>query len=192
MEMVWKPLPALPEFEAYNILQMEKEVTGVYISGHPLDEYADELSHLEVNSQFLRSQKEDSPDGGMSMDQATVSMGGMIAEKRMKATKSGNMMAFIQLEDLYGVTEVLVFPKVYDRVSSLLTQDNAVVLTGKLSVREDEDTKLLLDSVMPLKGYSGGARAAEPHRGAGSKPSQPANKAPETSHADAPASADFI
>ena len=153
------PLPALREFELYNLLQMEKEVTGVYISGHPLDEYADELNRLEVNSQFLRSQKEDSPDGGMSLDQATVAMGGMIAEKRMKATKSGNMMAFIQLEDLYGITEVLVFPKVYDRVSSMLTQDNPVVMTGKLSVREDEDIKLLLDGVQPLKGYAGGANA---------------------------------
>jgi len=156
------PLPDIREFEKYNLLQMEKEVTGVYITGHPLDEYVDELNLLEVTSQFLRSQKDDAPDGGMSLDQATVSMGGMIAEKRMKATKSGNMMAFVQLEDLYGVTEVLVFPKVYDRVSAMLTQDNPVVLTGKLSVREDEDIKLLLDNAMPLKGYVGGANA--PHR----------------------------
>ncbi len=154
------PLPELKEFELYNLLQMEKEVTGVYISGHPLDEYSEELGMLEINSQYLRSQKEDSPDGGMSLDQATVSMGGMIAERRMKATKSGNMMAFVQLEDLYGVTEVLVFPKVYDRVSAMLAQDSPLVMTGKLSVREDEDIKLLLDSVQPLKGYSGGAARA--------------------------------
>ena len=158
------PLPELREFELYNLLQMEKEVTGVYISGHPLDEYAAELAKLEVNSQFLRSQKEDSPDGGMSLDQATVAMGGLIAEKRMKATKSGNMMAFVQLEDMYGITEVLVFPKVYDRVSALLNQDSAVVLTGKLSVREDEDIKLLLDSAQPLKGYRGAAEAEDRSR----------------------------
>ena len=164
------PLPELKEFEHYNLLQMEKEVTGVYISGHPLDEYSEELGMLEINSQYLRSQKEDSPDGGMSLDQATVSMGGMIAERRMKATKSGNMMAFVQLEDLYGVTEVLVFPKVYDRVSAMLAQDSPLVMTGKLSVREDEDIKLLLDSVQPLKGYSGGAARAAHTRGEQPRP----------------------
>ena len=147
------PLPNLAEYPLNMKLQMEKEVTGVYISGHPLDEYRDELEKLEVDSRYLASLKEGSPDGGMSHDQSVVSMGGVLTEKKMKATKSGNMMAFVQLEDLYGVTEVLVFPKVYDRVSGFLTPDSAVVMTGKLSVREDEDIKLLLDTVRPLKGY---------------------------------------
>ena len=70
----------------------------------------------------------------------------------MKAVKSGNMMAFVQLEDMYGVTEVLVFPKVYDRVSALLQTDEPVLMSGKLSVREDEAPKLLLDRVCPLRG----------------------------------------
>ena len=86
----------------------------------------------------------------MSWDQKTVSMGGLIAEKKMKAVKSGNMMAFLQLEDLYGTTEVLVFPKVYERVSELLRTDSPVLLTGKLSVREEEAPKLLLDRVSRL------------------------------------------
>ena len=150
------PLPALKEFNLNQLLQMEKEVTGVYVSGHPLDDYREELSKLEVNSQFLAALKDDAPDGGMSYDQQTVSMGGMVAEKRMKATKSGNLMAFVQLEDLYGITEVLVFPRVYDRVSDMLTVDNPVVMTGKLSVREEEAPKLLLDRVRPLRGYAGG------------------------------------
>ena len=149
------PLPPVKEVTLNQLLQMEKEVTGVYVSGHPLDDFREELSKLEVNSQFLAALREDAPDGGMSYDQQTVSIGGMVAEKRMKATKSGNMMAFVQLEDLYGVTEVLVFPRVYDRVSELLTVDNPVVMTGKLSVREEEAPKLLLDSVRPLRGYAG-------------------------------------
>ena len=86
----------------------------------------------------------------MSWDQKTVRMGGIIAEKKMKAARSGNMMAFVQLEDMYGVTEVLVFPKVYERVSHLLNQDAPVVMTGKLSIREEEAPKLLLDRVAPL------------------------------------------
>jgi len=148
------PMPELEEFSLTDRLQMEKETTGVYITGHPLDDYADELSLLEVNSQMLADLAETSPDVLMSYDQRPVSMGGLITEKRMKATRSGNMMCFVQLEDLYGVTEVLVFPKVYERYGAMLAEETAVLMTGKLSVREDEAPKLLMDRVAPLKGAS--------------------------------------
>ena len=144
------PMPDLPPLGKNQMLQMEKETTGVYISGHPLDAYAAQLSRLRVNARFLQSLAEESPDGGMSWDQKQVRMGGIIADKKLKAARSGNMMAFVQLEDMYGVTEVLVFPKVYERVSGLLTQDAPVVMTGKLSIREEEAPKLLLDRVAPL------------------------------------------
>ena len=145
------PMPRLPEFDKNLLLQMEKETTGVYISGHPLDDYANQLAKLEVNAQFLSGLVEDAPDGGMSYDQKMVRMGGIIASKRMKASRSGNMMAFVQLEDMYGVTEVLVFPKVYERVASLLVQDTPVLMTGRLSIREEEEPKLLLERIAPLK-----------------------------------------
>jgi len=144
------PMPNLPPFDKNQLLQMEKETTGVYISGHPLDAYAEQLSRLPVNAAFLESLVEEAPDGGMSWDQKAVRMGGIIAEKKMKATRSGNMMAFVQLEDMYGVTEVLVFPKVYERVSAQLVEDAPVVMSGKLSIREEEAPKLLLDRVAPL------------------------------------------
>ena len=145
------PLPDVPDFSRQEQLRMEREVTGVYITGHPLDEYEAVLSKLEVDSQALQSLSEEA-DGGMSWDQKPVTMGGIVAERKVKATKSGTMMAFVQLEDMYGLTEVLVFPKVYDRVGHLLTQDAPVLLTGRLSVREEESPKLLLDSVRPLDG----------------------------------------
>ncbi len=151
VEIAPPPLPDLPEFSRQDQLRMEREVTGVYITGHPLDEYEAELSKLEVNSQVLQGLSEEA-DGGMAWDQKLVSMGGIVAERKLKATKSGTMMAFVQLEDMYGLTEVLVFPKVYDRVGHLLSQDAAVLLTGRLSVREEESPKLLLDSVRPLGG----------------------------------------
>ncbi len=144
------PMPNLPEFDHFTKLQMEKDTTGVYISGHPLDAYADQLNKLSVNAQTLAELAE-APDGGMSQDQKVVRMGGLIAEVKMKATRSGGMMAFVQLEDMYGVTEVLVFPKVYDRVGAQLVEDTAVVMTGRLSVREDETPKLLLERVAPLR-----------------------------------------
>ena len=145
------PMPDMREFDRQTLLQMEHDTIGVYISGHPLDEYSEELSALEFDSRVLGEMKE-REDKGMAYDQKNVRMGGLITEKKMKAVKSGNMMAFVQLEDLYGVTEVLVFPKVYERVSAMLQVNTPVLMSGKLSVREDEDTKLLLDRVTPLKG----------------------------------------
>ena len=146
------PMPAMKEFSMADRLQMEKETTGVYISGHPLDEYTEELSRLAVSSRLLEELSESDPEALMRYDQRSVAMGGLIAEKRMKATKNGSMMAFVQLEDLYGVTEVLVFPKTYERVSAMLVPETAVLMQGRLSVREDEAPKLLLESVQPLKG----------------------------------------
>lgn len=157
------PMPNMPPFDKIQLLQMEKETTGVYISGHPLDGYADQLARLQVNARFLQSLAEESPDGGMSWDQKPVRMGGIIADKKVKAARSGNMMAFVQLEDMYGVTEVLVFPKVYERVSAQLTQDAPVVMTGKLSIREEEAPKLLLDRVAPLSEMD--SLSARPARG---------------------------
>ena len=144
------PMPNLPPLDKRQLLQMEKETTGVYISGHPLDAYADQLGKLTVNARFLESLAEETADHGMGWDQKPVRMGGIIAEKKMKATRSGSMMAFVQLEDMYGVTEVLVFPKVYEREAAKLVEDAPVVMAGKLSVREDESPKLLLDRVAPL------------------------------------------
>ena len=92
---------------------------------------------MAVSSPLLDEQSESDPEALMRYDQRSVAMGGLIAEKRMKATKNGSMMAFVQLEDLYGVTEVLVFPKTYERVSAMLVPETAVLMQGRLSVRED-------------------------------------------------------
>ena len=143
-------IPSLPEHPRKVLLSMEKEMTGVYITGHPLDAYADALSELEVNSKFLSELSEEDPEMLLKYDGRRVEMGGLIHEKRTKATRSGSLMAFVQLEDLYGITEVLIFPKVYERVSALLIEDSAVRMTGRLSVRDEESPKLLLDQVAPL------------------------------------------
>ena len=144
------PMPDFPDFDLTDRLQMEKETTGVYITGHPLDAYTDALSELEVNSKFLEELAEGDPEMLLKYDGRRVEMGGLISEKRTKATRSGGLMAFVQLEDLYGITEVLVFPKVYERVSAALIEESAVRMTGRLSVRDEESPKLLLDQVAPL------------------------------------------
>ena len=165
------PAPAFPdlkEFDKRVLLEMERETIGVFISGHPLDEYTQELSELKYNAGFLEELAE-RPDHGMEYDQKLVRMGGLIVEKKTKAVKSG-MMAFLQLEDMYGVTEVLVFPKIYERLSSALTTDEPVLLVGKLSVREDEATKLLLERCIPCGRLRRRSTCATMRRSGGSLP----------------------
>ncbi len=154
------PPPPMPDVEDYSfpeLLKMEHEVTGVFISGHPLDEFAGELAKLEVNTQLL-SEFPEREDRGMSYDGRMVRMGGLIAGRKMKASKGGAMMSFVTLEDLFGSVEVLVFPKVYERLGRDLATEEPVLMTGRLSVSEkDENTldiRLLLEDMEPLRGAS--------------------------------------
>ncbi len=145
------PLPDLPEFPAPALLTMEREVTGVYISGHPLDAHRELLEQLEINTAWLE-ELQHTPETMLRYDGQAARMGGIVTEMHTKTTKSGGLMAFLTLEDLTGQVEVLVFPRVYERHFSLLTADAMLLLSGKLSVREDEAPKLLLDSAVPLEG----------------------------------------
>lgn len=144
------PLPQMDEYPARVLLSMEKEMTGVYITGHPLDEYREALSHLEVNARFLSSLSEEYEDHGLSLDGTSATMGGIILEKHTKATRKGDMMAFATLEDLYGSTEILIFPRTYEQYRHLLEPDTLVAISGHLSIREDDEPKLLADTVAPL------------------------------------------
>lgn len=142
--------PDVQEYSWPLLLSMEKEMTGVYISGHPLDEYMDELSSFSFTTASIEEMSEEA-DGGLSHDGQSVRMGGLVIALRPKATRKGGMMAFLTLEDLTGQVECLLFPAVYEKYGHTVRQDEPVVLIGKLSVREDEDTKLLIDSIEPLK-----------------------------------------
>lgn len=141
--------PDVGEYPYKQLLSMEKEMTGVYVSGHPLDEYRKELETLEINTAWVAELKE-RPDAGIDEDGRQVVMGGILTALRPKATKKGAMMGFITLEDLTGQIECLLFPRIFERYSKLLELDMPVLLTGHLSVREEEDTKLLVDVVEPL------------------------------------------
>ena len=141
--------PDVGEYPYKQLLSMEKEMTGVYVSGHPLDEYRKELEALEINTAWVAELKE-RPDAGIDEDGRQVVMGGILTALRPKATKKGAMMGFITLEDLTGQIECLLFPRIFERYNKLLELDMPVLLTGHLSVREQEDTKLLVDVVEPL------------------------------------------
>ena len=139
-------IPYVPEHLPKVLLSMEKEMTGVYISGHPLDEVAALLQtgYTTVQDVLIIAEGE---DHGMDYDGTQVIMAGILTACKGKITKKGAMMGFLTLEDLTGQIEGLVFPKIYERYVPLLLADNLVVLTGKLSYREEEEPKLLVDSV---------------------------------------------
>ena len=149
LEEVNPPIPDVPDYPLRTKLGYEKSVTGLYITGHPLGEYTTALSGLSMNTAKLAELTE-APDHGLASDGMRVSMGGMLTEVRQKATRSGSLMGFATLEDLTGAIEMLIFPKVLERVATELMPDTAVIVTGRLSIREDEDPKLLLDEIEPM------------------------------------------
>ena len=141
--------PPLEEYPKEELLRQEKEMTGVYCSGHPLDEYAPILDAMPVNTAYV-AELTDRDDKGLSEDGKPVKMGGIIVASHAKATKKGAMMGFLTLEDLTGQIEGLVFPRVYEVYGHDLSGDRPVLISGKLSVREEDDTKLLVDTIEPL------------------------------------------
>ncbi len=145
-------LPNLPDYPLRQRLALEKEIAGVYITGHPLDDYRDVLGKLPFSTADLDG-LEERADRGLSLDGQIVDMGGILTEVKGKATKKGAYMGFITLEDLTGQIECLVFPKVYERYQGMMAVDDLVVLHGRLSIREEEAPKLLVEKLIPLEAW---------------------------------------
>ena len=141
--------PDLKEYPRHALLAMEKEVTGIYISGHPLDAFADELGRLEWTSGALEELAE-REDRGQPEDGRYVEMGGLAVGVKQKATRNGGLMAFVTLEDLTGQVECLFFPRVWDQWNSLIRQDEPYVFSGRLSIPEERTPSLVVESVRPL------------------------------------------
>jgi len=148
--------PDIKEFDKKVILSMEKEITGLYLSGHPLDEYRDRLEHAIDTTTADIAALEDSMQGNLNAqvkalsDGDNVTVGGIILHKKTKTTKNNSMMAFITLEDLYGQVEAIVFPKILSKYSQYIHEDNIVVIKGRISIREDEQPKILCQEVIPV------------------------------------------
>jgi len=148
--------PDLKEFSREMLLSMEKEMLGLYISGHPLDEFRDELmEQVTVNSRDINSHgsegEVEGSDGTGLIDGMLVTVGGIIADVKAKTTRSNNLMAFVTLEDLYGSMEVIVFPTVLSRYRNLLAGDNTVVIDGRISIKEEEAPKIICENVRLLR-----------------------------------------
>ena len=145
-------LPEVSNFSKEMLLAMEKEMLGVYITDHPLNEYADRIRELvSVTSEQLSAAAEpEHHDGNEIVDGMSVIMAGMITGKKNLVTKNNKMMAFVDLEDLYGTVEVVVFPNVYERFSHSIAEDKVVIIKGKLNFKEEEVPKLLADTIVDI------------------------------------------
>ncbi|SDY45655.1 DNA polymerase III subunit alpha [Tindallia californiensis] len=142
--------PSVEEFALPIKLSMEKEVLGLYLSGHPLSEHQDILeNYMTANTADFIKMVED-PMTTPLKDRQNIIIGGMILSRSMKTTKNNQMMAIIQLEDLYGTVECIVFPKVLDQCLSLVQEDEIVVIDGMLDCRDEEAPKVLVNQLAPL------------------------------------------
>ncbi|MCI8927265.1 MAG: DNA polymerase III subunit alpha [Lachnospiraceae bacterium] len=139
-------LPDVGEYSKEMLLSFEKEVLGIYVSGHPLEEWEDlwKKGITNTTADFVLEEGADEP---AVRDNATAVIGGMIADKRIKYTKSDKVMAFLQVEDLLGIVEVVVFPRDYERNSQKLVEENKVFVRGRVSLEEDKDGKLICERI---------------------------------------------
>ena len=142
--------PAVGEFEKEVLLGFEKEVLGIYLSGHPLEEYTQKLQKNVTASttDFIR----DEETGAVKvLDNATVVVGGMISDKTVKFTKNNQAMAFIELEDMTGSVEVIVFPKTYEKYQHALTMDNKIFVVGRATIEDEQNGKIICERIVPFE-----------------------------------------
>ena len=139
-------MPDLDEFNKETILAFEKEVLGIYLSGHPLEGYRDIMEKMSTARTADFQQDEDT---GLPkvVDGQKVVLGGMITDKTIKYTKNNKVMAFFTLEDLVGTVEVVVFPRDYEKCQALLNDEEKVFIQGRVSAEDDRPSKLILEKI---------------------------------------------
>ena len=135
-------LPEIPEYGKKDLLAFEKEILGIYISGHPLESYENILKKY-INSSTLEIYDEDIA----LKDGQKIIIGGIISEKQIKVTKSNKIMAFLKFEDLYGEIEVILFPNMYDKYSDKLFYNSPMIVSGFIKSHETEEPKIICDKI---------------------------------------------
>ncbi len=144
-------LPDVANFSQDILIGMEKEILGVYLTGHPLKNYEEQIDKLvSVTAEDLaHAETNENVTDGMK---ATIA--GIVSGKKILVTKSNKQMAFLNIEDLYGEIEVVVFPNVYDKYLQLIKEDNILVIKGTVNFKEDEAPKLLADKILHIDAFS--------------------------------------
>ncbi len=143
------PVPDVPELSKRELMAMEKETTGLYLTGHPMDEFRVALRGARVEAIGVIMQSFSDDDGRFS-DEQIVSIAGIVQSVRMKTTRNHSMMAYVVLEDDSAAMELLVFSNALEQFGSLLSENSAVVVTGKLSVRDEKEPQMIVNRVRPI------------------------------------------
>ena len=159
------PLPDIPEFTPQELMNMEKETTGLYLSGHPMDQYREQVRKLRAPT--IGSILEDfAQEGGPERfaDGQRITICGVVTSSKTKTTKNNSLMAYVTVEDDTASMELLCFSRVLDTCGAYLRENQAVVVKGRLSVRDEKAPQVMCDSVYPLSGESGPAEERPPEK----------------------------
>ena len=151
------PIPKLPELRKADMMTMEKETTGIYLSGHPMDDYRKFLKHTRVVP-ISELMSEDA----VLQDDAIVSVAGIVQNVKMKTTRNNSMMAYVTVEDDTAAIEMLAFSNVLSQYGGYLKENGAVVITGRLSLRDDKEPQIVINRARPITDYSEMPETVEP------------------------------
>ncbi len=143
------PIPNMPELSKAERMTMEKETTGIYLSGHPMDDYRPYLKGTQVIP-MAALMGEDTP----YQDDAVVSVAGIVQNVKMKTTRNNSMMSYVTVEDDTASMEMLAFSNVLNQFGGYLREGSAVVITGRLSIREDKDPQIVINRARPISDFA--------------------------------------
>ena len=139
-------MPHAAEYPDDVILTFEKEVLGIYLSGHPLERYRSMLEKM-ITAKTSDFQPDDETGIPEVYDNQNVIVGGMITDKTIKYTKNNKVMAFLTLEDLVGTVEIVVFPRDYEKCQMFINEEAKLFVQGRVSAEDDKASKLILEKV---------------------------------------------
>ena len=149
------PIPSLPELSKADMMTMEKETTGIYISGHPMDDYRSLLKGTHVVPIGVLM-----GDENPYKDDSIVSVAGIVQGVKMKTTRNNSMMAYVTVEDDTASIEMLAFSNVLNQYGGYLRENSAVVITGRLSIRDEKEPQIVINRARPISDFASEAAAA--------------------------------
>ena len=150
-------IPKLKELNRADLMAMEKETTGIYISGHPMDDYRTILKNTHVVPIGELMEEENS-----FRDDQIISVAGIVQNVKMKTTRNNSMMAYITVEDDTAAIEMLAFSNVLNQFGGYLKENSPVVVTGRLSVRDEKEPQIVINRARPISDFADGSAVPEP------------------------------
>ena len=153
------PIPKLKELNKADLMAMEKETTGIYISGHPMDDYRPYLKNTHVIPIGELMDEE-----SRYQDDSIVSVAGIVQNMKMKTTRNNSMMAYVTVEDDTAGIEMLAFSNVLNQYGGYLRENSAVVITGRLSIRDEKEPQIVINRARPISDYADSALPPEPEK----------------------------